>query len=271
MINVGKTEMLQRWFSRNLEKTKDEMYYKNGMGAQVMFVRDTLTGLLARSQLEYQRIPRVAAEHRFKSVQLPVYYFDLPWAQLWLRGNFYDWNLSVASKMGPLHTDIEGLCSTITPGCFFQGFHPDWQFDSWEADQSRFSCSPSSDFQLYTLLFLLKRDAMKAEPDFDSIHQQIREVLVVAKLWKERLSWEQARGPNWYMDKTLTKAQRRFTGYDYAQVVESKVQELANSPGMANTGDIHDVVQALFKAGFINPEQHGFWPLILKLEELAEN
>ena len=153
-------ERLQSWFNANMPA--EDLIYKDGMSRQVMFVRDTITGLLARSYFEYKRLPKVISTHTSKSVMLPVYYFDSAFAKLIMRNNFYDWKVSVESKVGPLDLDLEGLCGISEPisSCYCEGFRTEWVFPAYSHDKTKFTVEVMDKHGLYTFLFLLRRAAL---------------------------------------------------------------------------------------------------------------
>lgn len=151
---------LQDWFNANMPA--EALIYKDGMVDQVMFVRDAITGLLARSYFEYERLPKVVSTHMSKSVRLPVYYFDSAYTKLIMRNNFYDWKVSVESKTGPLDLDLEGLCGTeeAIQDCYCEGFRTEWVLPAYAKSQERFTVELRDRYHLYTFLFLLKRAAL---------------------------------------------------------------------------------------------------------------
>ncbi len=138
--------------------------------AQVHFVRDTLAGLLW-ADVPYdtrpQSTPReecketafVVGEHRSKSVRLPVYSLERPDLGLavTLRDNYHDWNVSVSQERAT--ADLRGFPLNDLTYCFFQGFPEDRRFGTYAANPLRFSMCLGSMHEVYTLLWLLLREA----------------------------------------------------------------------------------------------------------------
>lgn len=154
---------------------------------QVHFVRDRLAGLLwadvpyeARAiaePRECRETARVIGEHTSKSVRLPVYSLERPdlGLQVVLRDNYYDWNVSVISET-PIAADLRGFeldysrdedrarypSGFRAPGswgyCYFQGFPREMQFGPFSESPRKFSLCVRSDYEIYTLLWLIMRD-----------------------------------------------------------------------------------------------------------------
>lgn len=191
-------EHLQSWYDRWLaeHESTDLIYARSGGDVrlqQVHFVRDTLAGVfwagvpyeerqLATPREDCRETALVIGEHHSKSVRLPVYSLDRPDLDLRfvMRDNFYDWNVSVLSET-PVTTDLRSFpldywtdeerkrfAGGYRPGtswgyCFFQGFPEELQFGPYREDQRRFSMCVRSDYELYTLVWLITRDRRKVE------------------------------------------------------------------------------------------------------------
>lgn len=92
----------------------------------------------------------------------------------------HDWNVSVISET-PVTTDLRGFELDYSrqddrdrypngfraPGawgyCYFQGFSPDVQFGPFSESPCKFSLCVRSDYEVYTLLWLLLRDRRVAK------------------------------------------------------------------------------------------------------------
>lgn len=90
---------LQEWANDN--QPAENLIYKDGYWNQIIFVRDAITGVLAKSYTEYQEIQsklQVISEHTSKSVRLPVFRIELPDGTAFImRYNFHNWKVSVNS------------------------------------------------------------------------------------------------------------------------------------------------------------------------------
>jgi len=163
---------LQEWLDAH--QPDDNLIYKKGFWNQAVFVRDELTHLVA-SGLSYPQRQKMGvcwaiSSHVSKSVTLPVYLLYRPDLDLRLvmRGNFYNWKLSVASEK-PIEADFTGLFYTTPPvepeytgdelhPVYFEGFPPDLIFGYYEnSDRRRWSAQLGSDRELWTTVYLIMR------------------------------------------------------------------------------------------------------------------
>lgn len=172
-------EPIQEWFNKQREATPDEMYYKGASGRQIMFARDTLTGLVAcgLAYEEAKKITTVISTHTSKSVLLPVYQFERVDLGLRLiaRDNFYNWKLSVISER-PIVADFSGLFHTTPPvdpsytgdplaSVYFEGFPRDLVFGYYEPSSGhRWSAEIGSDNAMWATLFLIMRTLGAVKP-----------------------------------------------------------------------------------------------------------
>jgi hypothetical protein len=186
-------EHLQPWYDTWLaEHAGTDLIYAVGSDKkpqlqQVHFVRDMLAAIVWQDVPYEKRAPAsprecketafVVGEHLSKSVRLPVYSLERPDLGLRIvaRDNFYDWNVSVASERD-VATDLRGFPldywiesererfkDGYQPGrswgyCFFQGFPSDMQFGPYKENKRRFSMCVGSDYELFTLVWLIMRD-----------------------------------------------------------------------------------------------------------------
>jgi hypothetical protein len=168
---------LQRWVSKQI--VADEMLWKGAWGEQIQFVRDRLLYLMA-SGLHFEDIadiPDVIATHRSKSIDLPVYELrrDDIGLRLILRGNFYDWKLSVISER-PIVADFAGLFHMTPPVApdytgdelhpvYFEGFPRDLIFGYYEpSDKKRWSACLGGEYTVYMTVFLILRSLGVIKP-----------------------------------------------------------------------------------------------------------
>jgi hypothetical protein len=169
-------EQLQDWYSKWLEvyRNTDLFWAKSRQLKQVHFVRDELVPLVRNSNRDSAEA-YVIGEHRSKSVRLPVILLEHKNLKLVMRDNFHDWNLSVISeKPVPPDTmrgftvdypvrDKERFPNGYIKGnswdyLFFQGFPEEFQFGPYSESPHNFSLCLSTDYQLYTFVWLLLRD-----------------------------------------------------------------------------------------------------------------
>ena len=182
---------LQTWYDAWLREHEgtDLIYAKSGSKVQlpqVHFVRDTLARLAWRG-VKYDDIPReperpdcavtayVIAEHRSKSVRLPVYSIERPdlGLQIVLRDNYYNWNVSIVAER-PVAADLRGFVTDFDNDgerakyqprgywgyCFFEGFPTELMFGPYSMDKRRFSLWVNGDHELYVLVRNLMFEAI---------------------------------------------------------------------------------------------------------------
>ncbi len=164
---------IQHWINARLSPEPERKWVGAGWG-QVSFVRDSLQRLmgfeLGFDAYEKTTICTVISEHRSKSTILPVY-------SLWrkdvglrivLRDNFYNWKMSVISDRA-VNTYLDDLFFCQPPrepeyggNCldpvYFEGFPPELIFGYYgPSDKKKWSAEVSSDYQLYTAIWLILR------------------------------------------------------------------------------------------------------------------
>ena len=92
-------EPLQEWANAN--KPDDKMLWKEAFWDQIIFVRDRVAGILARTYDEYRNLVCVIGTHTSKSIKCPVYRIHLDLkppaggVDITMRYNFYNWNISI--------------------------------------------------------------------------------------------------------------------------------------------------------------------------------
>lgn len=231
---------LQAWFMAN--KPDEDLIYKSGLADQVMFVRDTVSGLVARSYIEYKRLPKVISTHTSKSVKLPVYYFNSAYARLIMRYNFHDWKVSVLSNVGPLELKLDDLCGTKGDinSCYCEGFQNEWVFPAYGKNQERFTVELRDKFSLYTFLFLFRRAAL-AQGSFHKTQVETKLALIELLLTKLDEFHEREKAGK------VPDAQRMH-GYRIAEVFESLLAETTHSPGIARYPKLEGAFQVMHEA-----------------------
>jgi hypothetical protein len=160
--------VVQEFLNKFMEETPDTMLWKESAINQMVYIRDLFPSLFGCGV-------EVISTHTSKSVKLPVYRavtkqdFDII-----MRGNFYDWKVSVKLYKG-LPFSFEQLCRELcTDGIkniinrsYFEGFKDEWIYSKLESKydekyngyrtNKEFSIElPYREESLFTFLFLLK-------------------------------------------------------------------------------------------------------------------
>ncbi len=185
---------LQVWFMAH--QAEDDLLWKKSSESQIMFVRDRVKRIFseryevpnphARSgtSMEWFRaLCLVRGTHTSKSVLLPVYEFDLPYVRLTMRDNFYNWKLSVESRVGPVQDTFGNLIlegrNEDVPSIYCEGMEGIGRtFPSLTTSPERFTIEIYNDYSLWTCCWLL--------------HQQLRPKADEAKLREEMLRQDAA-------------------------------------------------------------------------------
>lgn len=142
----------------------EKLIYKKAAEEQAIFVRDKICGNLLWTK------GFVVSHHHSKSCFLPVYYTKMRnGIKVIMRGNFYDWKISVEIPEGyalPLgflpedclsHGMVEGKYEKI-PSCYLEGFKEEWAYDAYnpEHPSRKFTIETPDDVRLYVILHTLK-------------------------------------------------------------------------------------------------------------------
>jgi hypothetical protein len=157
---------LQKWWLEN--QPSEEMLYKEGFKDQIIFVRDTLSSILARTYDEYKDLWDVPSTHRSKSVILPVYHTilkdpkGLKTLEVWMRNNFYNWNVSVNGNFS-LDTIEFYNCFDDSGGYTFCEGMEEWKFGKFSEDISKFTICVNNDYDLYFFFRIIKK-VLKINP-----------------------------------------------------------------------------------------------------------
>lgn len=158
---------LQTFISEQMVPQRDSLYGKKAGVAQACLVRDRFHGLMIpplsdgdeRYRYSKENPVMVVSTHTSKSVKLPVYRIDVPAVTLTMRDNFFDWKISVESKVGPVNDVFFGLFDKdeqIHP-VYCEGFERDWVYGSFSEDQERFTVELHNDYMAWAFLFLLRQ------------------------------------------------------------------------------------------------------------------
>lgn len=157
---------LQEWFMNN--KPADDLIWKDGLARQVMFIRDKIIGLLARSYEEFkgiQEAARVISTHHSKSVNLPV--MEINWND-WkfiLRYNFYNWKVSVRApfKFKDIEIDFMKLFDPTEKinSVYCEGFEDSWVYGPYSENKREYTIEIGDDNQLYVYFWIIRTHAHK--------------------------------------------------------------------------------------------------------------
>lgn len=145
---------LMKWVAQN--EPRSDLIFRDGLYAQVAVVRDRIAGLLARSYEEYCDLVDVAGSHVSKSVTLPVYHIHLPkdGVKVWMRNNFFNWNVSVESKE-PLDCNFLNCFDDTGTHLFMEGMER-WRFGPYSKNNRQFSVCIFNDYDLYVFFRAIK-------------------------------------------------------------------------------------------------------------------
>lgn len=168
---------LLTWKAAN--RPQQELLWQGAADDQFTFVAETLRYLLLWhatpeevSAVDYgHKLQHVIGTHTSKSVLLPVYHLQNAklGVDFYLRGNFYDWKITVLSKYA-LTVDLASLAEVAdTPklrralsSVYFEGFPEDLVRGPYSANHREFSISVATDYHAFTALFLILRAAERA-------------------------------------------------------------------------------------------------------------
>lgn len=144
---------IQEWI--NGYKTDEELRYKNGAIQLAMFFRDRLARCVARTFSEFEGCATVIAEHRSKSVILPVVLLERPGLSVVARDNFHNVAISVKREsdvpLDRLASLIEEPDSDVSL-TYCEGFPKEWGFGAFARDPKRFTCHVGNQFEAYAFL-----------------------------------------------------------------------------------------------------------------------
>jgi len=166
---------LHYWFTAHMPE--EQYAYASAAKDQIVFVRDELVhnalwGVLNHPCTgDYDRdidlnTCKVVSTHRSKSVVLPVYRIDfLPETTLTLRGNFYNWKISVES-LYPIKLDSVGVFrpSGQHSSVYCEGFKDEWVFGAYAEDQCRFTIEVPDKYQVWFVLRQIANSLMEKHP-----------------------------------------------------------------------------------------------------------
>lgn len=149
----------------------DNMLYKEAAIQQMCFIRDALCDYLLRVPVF------VVSTHRSKSIQLPVYYFEMRnGIRAIMRENFYGWVVSLHSLF-PI--TLEDFCKgdgdkqsgDIHP-CYAEGFKESWVHPYVKKEVLQTTFRVDSKYELYTLFYLLSKMPEKGKRAIINVNEE---------------------------------------------------------------------------------------------------
>lgn len=144
---------LQEWINAN--EPKDDLLWKNDYWSQVMFVRDRIATLVSETYAEYESAITVVSEHTSKSIKCPVYRIERGGDIITMRYNFYDWNVSIESKL-PLNDWVNDF-DKPAGSCQCEGM-ADYCFGSFKDNNLQFTIPIGDHYRLYTFFYLWRKN-----------------------------------------------------------------------------------------------------------------
>lgn len=137
-----KRSQLQEWAVAN--EPSETLIYRKGYWEQIVFVRDDITEVLAKTYEEYEAIQsdlEVISTHTSKSVLLPIFQLKLPDGTAFtMRYNFHNWRVSVDSPRD-VDADFMGLFdpNATFSSCYCEGFPEECVYGSYAENKRRFT------------------------------------------------------------------------------------------------------------------------------------
>lgn len=160
-------ELLLHW--QRTHNLDDNLIYKKASENQEIFMRDDIGLNLLKSHVF------VISTHTSKSCLLPVYYIKMMnGIKLFIRGNFYDWKISVDSPVDlpanclPIDCISDGLKDNISK-CYCEGFKDEWVFRKYvpENPGKQFTIECCDKYRMYVILHTLKNTIPNNEYKLD--------------------------------------------------------------------------------------------------------
>jgi hypothetical protein len=151
---------LQEWLHDN--KPKAEMYWKGSANDQFYFMKHTVIGAFPlKDKQDFQSFTKdlsVVSTHTSKSITLPVYEILWNGFRFVMRGNFYDWKVSIESPI-PIFINFSkfGLFDPeqeIHP-VYCEGFQENWVYGPYAGNPKRFTIELRSEHEVYCFLKIL--------------------------------------------------------------------------------------------------------------------
>ena len=149
-------ELLLHW--QRTTNLDDKLIYKKATENQEIFMRDDIGFNLLKAPVF------VISSHTSKSCRLPVYYIKMMnGIKIIMRGNFYNWKISVDSPVDlpvnylPLDCISDGVNEDI-PNYYCEGFKNEWVFGKYNPENPgrQFTIECSDKYRMYVILHSLK-------------------------------------------------------------------------------------------------------------------
>jgi hypothetical protein len=143
------------WYRAN--PPRPEMYAAKAAERQMLFLRDTLIRAFFDGRVQADARTRVISQHQSKSVPLPVVEYTPAGARVIVRGNFYNWKVSVDSSC-PLTMDYPRLFAPdadISP-VYCEGFPEKDVFGPYASGAKQFTTTLYDEHALWTFCYLLR-------------------------------------------------------------------------------------------------------------------
>lgn len=155
---------LQEW--ANAHQPAEDMIYRDGYWNQIVFVRDKIAGILAKTYEEYQAVQagmKVISTHVSKSVRLPVFRVELVEGTAFtMRYNFYDWKVSVESPRD-VEADFMGLFnqSEHAHETCCEGFPKGLVYGPYAENKRRFTIElPPGNHHIFTFFWIFAHQVL---------------------------------------------------------------------------------------------------------------
>lgn len=93
---------------------------------------------------------RVVSTHKSKSTNLPVYKIKKNGLEIILRGNYYDWKVSIKNETSIILPDMKIDTSKKINSVYCEGFKDSWVYDSYDNDDKQFTIElPYNEYKVY--------------------------------------------------------------------------------------------------------------------------
>lgn len=155
---------LSEW--ANAHEPAEDLIYKNGYWDQIVFVRDTIAGLLAKTHKEYHTIQasmKAISAHTSKSVRLPVFWVELADGTAFtMRYNFYNWKVSVESPRD-VEADFMGLFnpSECVHEAYCEGFPRELVYGPYAENKRQFTIElPPGNCHIFTFFWIFAHQVL---------------------------------------------------------------------------------------------------------------
>ena len=175
----------------------DNLIFKKAATNQECFIRDDIAGHLLHINAF------VVSSHHSKSCKLPVYYMKLRnGIKVILRGNFYDWKMSIEipqdkpslpryylpkdclswymvdNKDSDTTSETDAGSYKTIPTCYLEGFKNEWAYVGYNPEKpaNRFTIEVPTDEDLYVVFHYLKHAYPEEQFNVDSDKRSVDEI-----------------------------------------------------------------------------------------------